>query len=220
MFVGERLEDLAAPPPLSAKLVAGPHGHQLVIVSSAASLLEGDELSVRIDLVDGAVLDVRSAAAQMAFPCLGPGSSRLDIEVNVGDGCMLRWRPEPLVAAAHCRHLTSARLSIEGTGRALWLDELVLGRSGEDVADIDVISSISVDRDGEPVVRDGFRTRAPGALGPAGIGTHRYLATLLDLGTSTLTDQGSMLLASGDRLQRILAPDARARPGAQLFGDA
>ncbi len=78
----DRLIELCGAPPLSAKLLSGASGPELVIVSSAASLLEGDELSIEVVLLPGARLTVTSAAAQMAFPCLHGGRTALGVRAR------------------------------------------------------------------------------------------------------------------------------------------
>jgi len=212
---GDRLVELSGAPPLSAKFVAGEHGHELILVSSAATFLEDDRLSIELHLGAGTSLTVRSTGAQLAFPCLGPGSSALVVDVAVASGASLVWRPEPLVACGGCRHASSARVDLaDPTSRVLWCDELVLGRSGEAVSGIDVSSRLRIDRAGRPVLRDGIRTAATDAFGGAVFGNARFLATVVDVGWNVLdatSAPGSMPLAGGGTVLRRLAPTAVGR---------
>jgi urease accessory protein len=212
---GDRLVELSGAPPLSAKFVAGEHGHELILVSSAATFLEDDRLSIELVLGAGSSLTVRSTGAQLAFPCLGPGSSALDVHVTIGPGASLVWRPEPLVACAGCRHTSAARVELaDATSRVLWWDELVLGRTGEAVAGIDLTARLRIDRAGRAVLRDGVRTAASEALGGAVFGNARFLATVVDSGWGVLDSDsapGSMSLAGGGHLLRVVEPTAVGR---------
>ena len=207
-----RLVELSGEPPLSAKLVPG---MVLQLVSSAATLLEGDELRISIDLGERCHLTVRSVAAQLAFPCLGGGSTRLSVDVRLGAYARFVWAPEPLVACAGSSHRSDARVSMAAGATLLWRDELILGRSGEDVTSVGLQSVLRVERDSRPVLHDGVSTETDGALGPASIGGARYLGTIVDLGDGRLeldADPPAMILAAdAGAMLRILAPDSRAR---------
>lgn len=219
MEVGlDQLIELTGAPPLSAKLLAGATGPELVIVSSAASLLEGDELSIELVLRPGARLTVTSAAAQMAFPCLHGGHTTLDVRASVGAGAILVWRPEPLIVCAGADHRSSTAVNLAGDASVLWCDEVLLGRTGDDHRAARLTTRTSFDRDGEPVVRDGLRTHAPGAFGPAVLGTARYLVTVVEVGGDLLatSDPPAMDLAAGGRMFRLMAPTSGAARAAVL----
>src|SRR5207244_1460205 len=67
-----RVVQLAARPPLAARIVAGPPGGpEPVLVGSAAALLEGDAVSVAGTLRPRARPPVRTTAATRAHPCPG-----------------------------------------------------------------------------------------------------------------------------------------------------
>lgn len=212
MVAPGRLVELSGAPPLSAKLVPG-SPPELILVSSAASLLEGDELAVELVLLDGAELVVRSAAAQLAFPCLHGGATSWSVHAELHERATLVWRPEPLVVCSGANHTSTTLVEAAGSSRLLWSDEVALGRSDEPVEAIALSLTTSVLVDGGPVLRDGFRLPAPGATGPAVIGTNRYLATVFGHGVPAPAGDTPppMRLASGAWLDRVLAPDARGR---------
>ena len=157
---------------------------------------------------------MRSAAAQLAFPCLGSGSTALDVHAVVSEGGRLVWRPEPLVAAAGCRHRSTAALTLDEASSALWLDELVLGRSSESPSDCDVTTTLRIDRGDRPVLRDGIRTAPTSATGPAVLAGARYLVSIVDVGAGALGDGdalGSRPLAHAGRLARLAEPTSVGR---------
>lgn len=99
------------------------------LVSSAATPLGGDTMSIRVVVEEGARLRVRTAAATMALP----GSTTLeshaswDIEVH-GE---VDIDPQPTIVAGGARHVTSTRLRVSGTARARIRERAQIGRIGE-----------------------------------------------------------------------------------------
>jgi len=107
------------------------------LVGGAAGPLRGDELRLDIEVGPGARLDVRSVAASIALPGRAAAPpSRLTITATVGSGAMLRWLPEPLIAAAGCHHLTRTDVQVAAGGTLVWRDDLVCGRHGEPSGDV------------------------------------------------------------------------------------
>ena len=98
-----------------------------MLVGTAASLVAGDRLSVRIDVGAGDRLSVRSVAAQLALPCPPGCSTAVAIDAEVGPGGRLDWWPEPLMAVAGARHRSSTVLRLAPGAAVRWVDELVLG---------------------------------------------------------------------------------------------
>jgi urease accessory protein len=108
--------------------VTGDHAH---IVGAGAHPIGGDHLRIGIDVGCGARLTVRSTSATLARAAIPPNESLLVTEASVGDHGLLRWLPEPGVAAQGCLHCSSTRLSLAPTARLLWSESVVLGRAGE-----------------------------------------------------------------------------------------
>lgn len=182
-MAGDRVVELVVAPPLTAKIRAGADGPELLVVGSAASLLEGDELGIALVLGEGSRLTVRTVAAQVAHPCPGGGSTTMTVDVTVGEGGRLVWHPEPTIVCAGGRHVAVSSLRLGRGATATWVDELVLGRSGEPVGDVRATTSLSVDLDGWPLLRDGVDVGGPGALGPAVLGADvRYVGAWHELG--------------------------------------
>lgn len=174
---GDRLVDLRSTPPLGAKFRLGECGPELIIVGTAASLLEGDDIRLVIDVGAGSSLRVVTTAAQIAHPCPRGGTTRLAIDVTVGNDARLRWCPEPTIVCGGGCHLGAARVELSDGAVVDWLDELVLGRSGESPESANVETSLVVDGPAGPILRDGFDSARPGAHGSAVAGGVRYLGS-------------------------------------------
>ena len=208
-------------PPLSAKLCRDAYGGAVLwLVGSGASLLEGDELLISLVLGEGARLTVRSVAAQLVHPCPDGGWGRLRVEADVQHDASLRWAPEPTIVAGDAGFRADATVAV-ATGASLrWREELVLGRTGEQPASIRLDMATAVDVDGAPCWRDGLAS-GPGWLGPAVLGTARYLGTEVLAGHPLDLDGGGrpdgwLPLTGGGAARRVLAAepaDGRRRLG-------
>lgn len=173
------ITDLIARPPLAAKILCGAAGSaELILVGSAAALLEGDRLDVFLTLEPGTTLTVRSTAATLAHPCPGGGATLSTVTAVVATGAALAWLPEPLVACAGCRHRSASTLRLEQGSAAVWYEACTLGRSGETAGPVDL--RLDVTLGGAPLLSDGFRGQA--AASPAVLGGRRHLGSIHLLG--------------------------------------
>ncbi len=161
-------------------------------MGSAAGPLGGDRLRLTIDVGDGASLTLRSIAASVALPGPDAAPSRLDVHARVGKGATLRYRLEPLIAAAACRHRTTARLELALDASVEWREELVAGRHGESPGSC--WTRLVADIDGRPLLRHELRMGpdAPAWDGPAGLAGARAVGMLLR--TNRLVGAGTPLL--------------------------
>lgn len=198
--------DLIGRPPLSAKAIDGQHGPEVYIVSSAASLLEGDELSIRVRVEADCHLTVRTVAAQMVHPCPGGGFASLLIDADLAARSTLVWSPEPTVVSGGADFRSSTTIALATGAHATWQEELVLGRSGEAPSTAQVRTKLHVDLDGRPLLRDALDTRRPGSHGPAVLGDARYLGTFLALGERN-HDPDFLQLAAEGSVKRVACAD-------------
>jgi urease accessory protein len=176
------------------------------IVSSAASLLEGDELSIRIEVDADCHLTVRTVAAQMVHPCPRGGFASLHIDATLARGSTLLWQPEPTIVSGSADFRTSTHLLIGQAAKATWQDELIFGRTGELASSVRVKTRLHADLEGRPLLRDALDTTRPGSHGPAVLGDARYLGTLATLGhRNTWSD--SFQLAGEGSLRRVVSSD-------------
>jgi urease accessory protein len=209
----DRVTRLAVAPPLAAKLAPpGPDGPALWLVSSAASVLEGDVLRVEVDLGPGARLAVRSVAAQLVHPCPGGGWGAIEVVARLGAGAHLDWAPEPVVVAGGGRYRGRADVALGPGAGVSWTDELVLGRSGDDPATVEVDTALRIDREGRPVLRDGLAS-GPAWRGPAVLGDATYAGAIHAIGGPAPADAdrpGWWPLHAEGLTTRVLARDVVA----------
>lgn len=220
---GDRVVDLVATAPLAAKVRATAHGPELVLVGSAASLLEGDEVRVVLDLAPGARLTVTTVAAQLAHPCPHGGTTALTVEATVAEGATLVWRPEPTVVCALGHHRGTVDVRLADGARVTWLDEVVLGRTNEEPTLAALVTELRVDHAGRPLQRDGLDTTARGAHGPAVLEPGvRYVGSVHHWGERDGTPARPPVLAvdlaGPGSLRRVLAADPAAGRAALLVG--
>jgi urease accessory protein len=201
---GDRVTHLASTPPLSAKVLAGP---TLLIVGSAAGLLEGDHVEITLHVDPGSTLTVRTVAATLAHACNGEGATTMHVRAELGTDARLAWLPEPLVAHAGCRHRSTAWLDLDQGAAAVWSEAVTLGRHDEDAGDVEL--RFDAELDGRPLLRDGFTNRA--AAGPAVLDGARHLGTIALLGARPANDiERVMDLAGPGALARACTADAAA----------
>jgi urease accessory protein len=209
-----RLTTLHGEPPLLLRRTGTADDGATVVhlVGGAAGPLAGDRLDLRIDLAAGAAVEVRSVAATIALPGRGSDWSTLTVTVTVGPGATLRWLPEPLIAAAGCRHASRAGIELAAGARLLWRDELICGRHGEQPGDLR--SELHVRYDGRPLLAHDLAVgpAAPGWAGPAVLGRARAAGSLLTVNLPHPPAATSMPLAGPATLTVALAGDgARLR---------
>ena len=97
-------------------------------------------------------------------------------------GGRLDWLPEPLVAAAGCDHVARARVDLAAGARLTWREELVCGRAGEDPGDLVQATEVRADGRALSVQEQRVGPSAPGWAGPAGLGGHRTVGSVLMVG--------------------------------------
>jgi urease accessory protein len=163
-----RLAAVRSQVPLLLRRTGGRDGHaQVHLVGGAAGPLGGDRLRLEIEVGPGARLCLRTVAASVALPGPDGTASRVHIRATVAAGGRLDWLPEPLVAAARCRHHASGEVTLAEDAALTWRDELVCGRHGE--APGDAVVGLAVTYGGVPLYQHELSVGpdAPGWDGPA-----------------------------------------------------
>ncbi|GAA3261482.1 urease accessory protein UreD [Dactylosporangium siamense] len=180
-------------------------------VGGAAAPLGGDDLTMEIEVGPGAELTIRTVAASIALPNRFGDASRLSVSVSVAEGGRLLWLPEPLIAAARCRHTTVSTVDLDRDAELVWREELVCGRHGEDPGDVRLTTVLR--RDGRALYRSDVAVgpHARGWDGPAGFGGARVHATVFRTGetatTSSTPTSAVMALAAGGTVATVLGRD-------------
>ncbi|WP_377267254.1 urease accessory protein UreD [Peterkaempfera sp. SMS 1(5)a] len=182
---GTALPLLVGEGPLALRRTRGPGGPavaEVAVVGAMAGPLGGDRLRITVDVAAGAALRVISAAATVSLPGRSGAPAHYGLELRVGPGALLEWRPEPLVAATRSHLLLSTRVELAAGARLLLREEQILGRAGEDPGRI--TSRTTVRYDGRTVLdqQTDLGPGAPGWDGPAVLAHHRACGQLLLVG--------------------------------------
>jgi urease accessory protein len=144
-------------------------------------------------------------AATVALPGRTADWSTLTVTVRLGPGTTLRWLPEPLIAAAGCRHISRAEIDLAPDARLLWRDELICGRHGEPPGDLR--QELRVRHAGRPLLAHDLAVgpAAGGWAGPAVLGGARAAGSQLTVNLPH--PENAMPLAGPGALLVTLADD-------------
>lgn len=201
---GTRLAELRGQAPLLLRRTGTGGEAEVHLVSGAAGPIGGDRLRVDVEVGPGASLCVRTVAASLALPGRTGARSRLVVTARIGAGGRLRWLPEPLIGAAGCNHLSLSIVELDEGAALLWREELVCGRHGERVGDVEIGTTIR--HVGRTLLRSTVSVgeRAPGWAGPAVLGGGRAVASVV------LVDPA--WAETGPPPARVLGPTAAVMP--------
>lgn len=157
-------------------------GQRILLASSAAAPVGGDELSLAIDVGAGAQADIGSVAASMVWPGpMSPGSS-MTTSCTVGRGAHLSLWLEPTISIAGSCHRAKTLVQLDGNATCRVVEEAVLGRRNEESGRLDL--SLRVTRDGRPLVHhdEAFGPDVPGAMSSVSVGAARFVLTAVLVG--------------------------------------
>jgi urease accessory protein len=183
---------------------------RVAFVPLEAGPLAGDHDAVRLRVGAGARLSVEPIAATLALP--GPGRTRLELDVEVGEGARLVLEDAPLVVAAGADVVRRVTLRLAAGAVAIVKDVVVLGRAGEGPGRLD--ATLRAEGPGGVILHDALRVDpetwsadAYVALAPG----HRAIGTVARLGVAggSLDGPGSLWRASAATaagLEAALAP--------------
>jgi urease accessory protein len=152
------------------------------LAAAAAGPVGGDQLHLEIDVGAGATLVLRTVAATLALPGPRGEASASETTVRVGNGATLIWLPEPVIAAAGCRHHARTRIELAAGARLITREELLLGRHREPPGEIR--QRLRLTRDGTPLYDQELTAgpEVPGWESPAVTGGRPALGSLLSSG--------------------------------------
>lgn len=225
----------------AAPLAIRSSGGRVLLASTAATPVGGDELDVGVVVEPGASADIGSVAAMMLWPGPCGSSSVLRTECDVGAGGHLDLRPEPTVSVVGSSHRSLTRIRLATGASCRIVEEISLGRTGEPSGDL--VSSLRLERAGAVLVHhdERFGPGHPGAATSVGIGAARHVLTAVVVGLDPgpaaavvepgraasrlpLTDDALMVLAVGhDRptvreLVAELVPELLVRSRTTRYG--
>ncbi|MFC9963117.1 urease accessory protein UreD [Nocardia ignorata] len=102
------------------------------LIGTAATPLGGDELDIRVVVLPGARLVVRSVAATIALPSVANPRSSARWHFEVGAEAELDFDPEPTIVAGGAHHHAVTTVALGAGARVRLRERVQLGRSGED----------------------------------------------------------------------------------------
>jgi urease accessory protein len=150
---GGRLEEVRCAPPLTLRRVRGDEADvcELCLIGTAAGPLAGDELSLTLEVRDGARAALRAAGAHLAQGRGGGSVASLSMAADVGARAELYADPGPLILCAGSRVDVSVRIALAGDADVEWRELIVLGRAGEPPGAATLRWDVT--RGGRPVLR-------------------------------------------------------------------
>lgn len=209
-----RIVELAASAPLGIKMTGD---HEVHLIGTAAAPMDGDVITIEVEVGAGTQLRIGTVAATMAWPARGEARpSVMEVRAVVEEGGTLCWLPEQLVPVMGCRHVLRCEVELAPTASVLWREEVVLGRAGEPPGELD--AELRVVRAGTPLLHQHLRldggpeplhgapsllagAQATGSVLAAGPGVPEYLVH-----TATPELRGAVLeLEAGGRLASATA---------------
>jgi urease accessory protein len=178
---GTALPLLAGDGPLALRRT-GPGGGEarVTVVGAMTAPLGGDRLRIEAEAAPGARLTVGASAATVSLPGRGGEQATYDVRLTAGAGAVLRWLPEPLIAARGSDLKAATRADVAPGARLVLREEQILGRYGEPAGHLS--SRLTVRLAGRPLLDQelSFGPGAtPGWAGPAVLGGHGAVGQLL-----------------------------------------
>jgi urease accessory protein len=158
-------------------------GQRVLLASSAAAPVGGDELVLDVVVGDGARADIGSVAAGLVWPGPGDAWSSTVTTSDVGARADLAMWLEPTVSVVGSRHraTTTHRLAADATCRIV--EEVALGRYGEPSGRLDL--RLRVERGGAVLNdhADRFGPDVAGAGSSVSVGGARHVLSAVVVGS-------------------------------------
>ncbi|MEU5836311.1 urease accessory protein UreD [Streptomyces diacarni] len=174
---------------------ADPSRARVTLVGAMSAPLGGDRLAIETRVRAGAALRVDGSAATLALPGRTADPAHWDVWLQVGEGGLLHWLPEPLISVCGSELRQRIRAELAPGARLVLRDEQVLGRAGEGPGRL--TSRLTVRYAGRPLLDQqlDFGPGAPGWDDGAVLGGHRAVGQLLvvDPGLGDEPEQSRLL---------------------------
>lgn len=204
-------------------------GLTAVLLNTSGGVTGGDRFSYQAMAATGTHLTLTTQACERAYRAQPGETGRICTTLRVADGANLWWLPQETLIFDGCSLDRRLSCDIEGSGTALIVESICLGRlaMGETQIQGHVSDRIDITRDGAPLVQDAWflhgditaRMRSSAAGGQAaamvaltyvGPDAEAHLATLRALLPDT---GGASLLAPDVLVMRLLAVSGYALRG-------
>lgn len=170
--------DIRSEPPFAIRRSGG----RVLLVSSAAAPVGGDDLALEIDVGPGAHADLGTVAATMVWPSSTPSLSVMTTTIRGGAAAHVAWRPHPMVSVAGSEHLASTSVHLASGATATIVEEVALGRHAEPSGRLEL--RLRVERDGRPLAHhvERFGPGTPGHGTVASVGAARHVVQAVLVG--------------------------------------
>jgi urease accessory protein len=160
------------------------HGHAAWVYTSSlgGGLVDGDHLSLELDVAEGASALLSSQGANRVYR--SPRGCRSELSARVGEGGLLALVPDPTMCFAGARYTQRQDVQLAPGASLVLLDVVTAGRSanGERWAFSHYVSALRVHREGRALIDERWLLDpAHGAL-PARLGRFDALGTVLLVG--------------------------------------
>jgi urease accessory protein len=200
--------------PAKPTSVADSAGCALCLVGSAAGPLPGDDLTLRLELLDGASATLQATGAAIAQGRPGGPAGVLRIQAVLGRNATLRADPGPLIVRPGGRVDASVAIDLGPGARVDWRELIVLGGSSGRIQDSGPSPHVppaatlrwDVTRAGAPLLRQVIDLTDPEGLAwPGMLAGRRVLASALLAGRGI---SARTIVAAPAAVAQRLAEDA------------
>lgn len=185
---------------------------RISLVPDGAMLLAGDQVTVEVEVGEGASLTLVEPAGTVAYDMDG-GHASWSVAIILAADATLVWAGEPFVVSAGADITRDTRVTLAPGARLALRETLVLGRHGERPGRVSTTWSAHQD-DGRPLLVESLDLDAR-SLVPGLLGSHRVLASVTALGRDVPPDacpDGRLDLECGGTLWRHLAGETHEVP--------
>ena len=183
-----RIARLRADTPLSPRptiasgvepYVRGGDAARIRMSASAAGPVGGDTYLLDIHVREGSTLVIRDVGATLVLPGPHGERSRWITRLRVDEGATCVWIPEPVIAAAGCRHHHVIDADLAEGARLFYREELVLGRHREEPGSLSAHLSVRRGGAASVVQQLDLGPAAIGASATSVFGAHRALGNVI-----------------------------------------
>lgn len=204
-------------------------GMTAVLLNTSGGVTGGDTFAYEAEAGAGTHLTLTTQACERAYRAQPGEVGQVRTTLRVHDGATLWWLPQETLIFDGCALERRLSCAITGTGRALIVEPICVGRLAMGEAQVSGLMAdrIDITRNGAPLVRDGWRLsgditaqmRSPAcADGAAALVSLTYVgadaaAHLAPIRALLPASGGASLLAQDVLVMRLIAPSGYALRG-------
>lgn len=160
------------------------HGHAAWVYTSSlgGGLVDGDHLTVDLDVAEGASALVSSQGSTRVYR--SPRGCRSELSARVAPGALLAWVPDPTMCFTDARYTQSQDIQLAPGASLILMELLTAGRSaaGERWAFTHYTSSLRVHREGRALIDERWLLDPAHGVLPERLGRFDALGTVLLVG--------------------------------------